>query len=211
MATSDVRPNRRGIKSREAVLDAAERVMAEHGYEAATATQIVKECGIPVSSVYHYFGNKQGILLAVMERGARRFFDSIPDIDPNQIDVSADPRRTLELLVAGLTAALKAHPDFLRLVVVMATQPAPAEEAAAAQDVVGRVREEALVRLRRLLAATFGVKTNSRVADRLARFALAVIDGSFVATQADDIRLDRLLEHLPAALVAIHVELATKK
>jgi hypothetical protein len=38
MATRpDVKPNRRGARSREVVLDAAERVMAEHGPRAATA------------------------------------------------------------------------------------------------------------------------------------------------------------------------------
>ena len=79
MATrADVRPNRRGMKSRELVLDAAERVMAEHGFEAATLARVVEEAGIPLSSVYHYYGSKDGILLAVMERGAERFFDDLP-------------------------------------------------------------------------------------------------------------------------------------
>ncbi|MGB0096011.1 MAG: helix-turn-helix domain-containing protein, partial [Solirubrobacteraceae bacterium] len=75
---ADVTPNRRGMKSRELVLDAAERVMAEHGFEAATLARVVEEAGIPLSSVYHYYGSKDGILLAVMERGAERFFDDLP-------------------------------------------------------------------------------------------------------------------------------------
>ena len=77
---ADVTPNRRGMKSRELVLDAAERVMAEHGFEAATLARVVAEAGIPMSSVYHYFGSKDGILLAVMERGADRFFADLPDL-----------------------------------------------------------------------------------------------------------------------------------
>src|SRR5213592_1598962 len=44
--------------------------MAEHGYEAATLNRIVEASRVPVSSVYHYFGSKDGVLLAVMERGA---------------------------------------------------------------------------------------------------------------------------------------------
>ena len=75
---ADVTPNRRGMKSRELVLDAAERVMAEQGFEAATLARVVEEAGIPMSSVYHYYGSKDGILLAVMERGAERFFDDLP-------------------------------------------------------------------------------------------------------------------------------------
>jgi AcrR family transcriptional regulator len=41
------------VKSRELVLDAAERVMAEHGFEAAAPARVVEEAGIPMSSVYH--------------------------------------------------------------------------------------------------------------------------------------------------------------
>jgi AcrR family transcriptional regulator len=50
--------NRRGVKSRELVLDAAERVMAEHGYDGASVEHVVEETGIPKSSVYLYFGSR---------------------------------------------------------------------------------------------------------------------------------------------------------
>ena len=74
--TADVTPNRRGARSREAVLDAAERLIAAHGYDAATVAALVKEAGLPASSIYHYFGSKEGVLVAVMERGAERFLPS---------------------------------------------------------------------------------------------------------------------------------------
>src|ERR1700745_2058102 len=79
--SANVTPNRRGVKSRELVLDAAGRVMAEQGFEAATLARVVEEAGIPMSSVYHYYGSKDGILLAVMERGAERFFADLPEWD----------------------------------------------------------------------------------------------------------------------------------
>src|SRR5680860_732462 len=85
-----VTPNRRGMKSRELVLDAAERVMATDGFEAATLARVVAESGIPMSSVYHYYGSKDGILLAVMERGAERFFVDLPN--PCLLYTSPSPR-----------------------------------------------------------------------------------------------------------------------
>jgi AcrR family transcriptional regulator len=57
---AEVTPNRRGARSREAVLDAAERLIAENGFEAATVGALVKAAGIPASSIYHYFGSKEG-------------------------------------------------------------------------------------------------------------------------------------------------------
>jgi AcrR family transcriptional regulator len=204
MATrTAVTPNRRGARSREAVLDAAERLMAEHGYEAATVAGLVKEAGIPPSSIYHYFGSKEGVLLAVMERGARRFFEALP-IPDRRIGSQLDHLRAL---VAAVATTLERHPDFLRILIVMATQPINAG-AGEVHSVVNRVRELALVQLRRQMRIVFGVDPNGHEADHLARFALAAFDGAFVADQSHPaVSLAELLEHLPAALIAMRREL----
>jgi len=203
-ARTDVTPNRRGTRSREVVLDAAERVMAQHGYEAATVAAIVKESGIPLSSVYHYFGSKDGVLLAVMQRGADRFFADLPDADERV----GTPAEHLAAVLAALAVALADHPDFLKLLVVIAVQP-PAGDAAKAHEVVTRIRGEALLRLRKQLAIAFDRDSRSKIVGRLARFSLAAIDGAFIAEQADShVKLTQLLEHLPAALVAMEAALA---
>ena len=140
---AEVTPNRRGMKSRELVLDAAERVMAEHGFEAATLARVVAEAGIPMSSVYHYFGSKDGILLAVMERGADRFFADLPDLTRRP----GRPAQHLARVVSAAVGTLERHPDFLRLLIVFAAQP-PAAGEGEIQAVVRRVREHALDLLR---------------------------------------------------------------
>jgi AcrR family transcriptional regulator len=194
---SAVTPNRRGLQSRELVLDAAERVMAEDGFEAATLARVVAESGIPMSSVYHYYGSKDGILLAVMERGAERFFADLPDPDERV----APAARHLTQIVSTVVETLPRHPSFLRLLIVFAIQPPKTEGEVDA--VVGRVREMALVRLRKQLSLAFGDDPNGATSDRLARFALALFDGAFVAACADaGATLADLLEPLPAALVA---------
>jgi hypothetical protein len=54
----------------------------------------------------------------------------------------------------------------------------------------------------------FGLDPAGAAADHLARFVLAAFDGAFVAHQSDPrVRLGELLEHLPAALVAVRREL----
>ena len=194
---AETKPNRRGARSRELVLDAAERIMASEGYEAAALSRIVEESEIPISSVYHYFGSKDGVLLAVMERGAERFFALVPEAET----LIEDPLTHLSLLVQSVCEALEKESDFLRLVVVMAAQP-PKDDGAGALEVVGRVRELALGRLRRQFQVVFGMKPNSRAARDLARFALASFDGAFIAWQADpSVRLKQVLQYLPAALV----------
>ena len=195
---AEVRPNRRGVKSRERVLDAAERIMAEHGFEAATLARVVEEAGIPMSSVYHYFGSKDGILLAVMERGASRFFADLPDLSRQ----AGRPVEHLAAVMSGATRTLERHPDFLRLLIGFTVQP-PATGDGQIQAVVRRIRDHALELLRAQMAAAFGDDPRGAVTDQLARFALAAIDGAFVACQADNgSTLEELLRPLAPSLVA---------
>jgi AcrR family transcriptional regulator len=204
---AEVIPNRRGARSREAVLDAAERLMAEQGYEAATVAGLVEAAGIPPSSIYHYFGSKEGVLLAVMERGADRFFEALPDIRRR----AGSQAEHLRALIDTTATTLELHPDFLRILVVMAAQPINAGEGEV-HMVVNRVREMALVRLRAQMRIVFGLDADGEEADHLARFTLAAFDGAFVAYQSHpEVTLAGLLEHLPAALIAVRRELGRRK
>lgn len=58
----------RGQQRVEAILAAAETVLGEVGYEAATTNQIAARAGIPIGSLYQFFSNKQAILTALIER-----------------------------------------------------------------------------------------------------------------------------------------------
>jgi len=184
------------MRSRELVLDAAERVMAEHGFEAATIARVVEEAGIPLSSVYHYYGSKDGILLAVMERGAERFFADLPEWRRR----IGRPAEHLATVLTTTARTLERHPSFLRLVIVFAVQPAGGE----VEVVVARVRRLALDRLREQIAIAFGDDPDGPTPMRIARMALATIDGAFIASQADgSVRLEDLLVPLVPAVVAV--------
>ena len=198
-----VTPNRRGVKSRALVLEAAERVMATDGFEAATIARVVEEAGVPLSSVYHYFGSKDGVVLAVMERGAQRFFADLPEADRRVGRAGEHLRR----VVVTVVQALERHPNFLRLLVAFAVQPSGAGNGQI-DAVVGRVREVALTRLRKQIALAFQDDPRSATTDQLARFALAAFDGAFVASQSDrGVTLQSVLEPLATSLVAARREL----
>lgn len=201
MAT-DVTPNRRGARSREAVLDAAEQLMAEHGYEAATVSALVKASGIPLSSIYHYFGSKNGVLLAVMERGAVRFFGDL-ELPRERVGGAEEHLAACVRITAD---ALEEHPDFLRLLIVLALQP-PTGDDHDVRTVVGRVRDTAQSKLAAQAAIAFGIAADGAEAEELARIALAYFDGAFIAARSDDgVDLGRLLAHLPTSLIAVHAQ-----
>ncbi|SEB82707.1 TetR/AcrR family transcriptional regulator [Streptomyces sp. TLI_105] len=55
------RAQQRGIVRRRAILDAAEALLGEQGYAAATLKAIGERAGIPTASVYHYFSRRHQV------------------------------------------------------------------------------------------------------------------------------------------------------
>lgn len=64
------RRQQRGLARIESILDAATRVIGEHGYERATTNAIAAEAGISPGSLYQYFSDKQAIATALWQRYA---------------------------------------------------------------------------------------------------------------------------------------------
>ncbi len=58
---------------REAILAAARRCFADHGYEGATVTRLEAETGLSRGAIFNYFGSKEQLFLALADRDAERF------------------------------------------------------------------------------------------------------------------------------------------
>ncbi|MFI1978355.1 TetR/AcrR family transcriptional regulator [Streptomyces wedmorensis] len=68
-AKDPARPvQRRGMERRRAILDAAEALLGEQGYDAATLKAIGERAGIPIASVYHYFPDRYQVDAALLQR-----------------------------------------------------------------------------------------------------------------------------------------------
>ncbi len=57
-----------GELSRERILDAATEIAAERGYEGTSIGLVSKKCGLPASSIYWHFKDKDDLIAAVIER-----------------------------------------------------------------------------------------------------------------------------------------------
>jgi AcrR family transcriptional regulator len=57
--------------SREALLDAADALFDERGYAAATVREIGERAGVDAALIARYFGGKEGLYLATLEREPR--------------------------------------------------------------------------------------------------------------------------------------------
>lgn len=61
-----------GDESRRRILDAAESLFAEQGYVETSLVQVAESAGISRGSIPWHFKNKDGLLMAVVERAAGR-------------------------------------------------------------------------------------------------------------------------------------------
>ena len=55
---------------RREILDVAEQLFVEHGYEGTSLEQIAAGCGYSVGSIYNFFTNKDALYSAALERHA---------------------------------------------------------------------------------------------------------------------------------------------
>lgn len=63
-----VRQSERSEKTRGKILDAAVRVLVEHGYAATSTTRIVAEAGLSRGAMLHHFPHKAELMQAVLRR-----------------------------------------------------------------------------------------------------------------------------------------------
>jgi AcrR family transcriptional regulator len=57
------------------ILDAAERLIVEHGYEGMTMDQVAAAAGVAKGTIYLYFPSKQSLLAGMQSDVAQRFVD----------------------------------------------------------------------------------------------------------------------------------------
>ncbi|MFN8227348.1 MAG: TetR family transcriptional regulator [Mycobacterium sp.] len=97
------RPNKRGHATREAMLDAALRSLAEGGPNAASANRIAKDIGVTWGAVKYQFGDIDGLWAAVLRRTAERRSD-LPALADPTAPLHERVATIIDILYDGLTA-----------------------------------------------------------------------------------------------------------
>src|SRR5262245_55638123 len=115
------KPRRRranGEESRQKILDAATEIAAERGYEGTSIGLVSARAGLPASSIYWHFKDKDGLIAAVIERSFGEWLSGMIGWAPWLEDQSRADR--LAGMFQQTANTLLQSGDFLRLGLMLA-------------------------------------------------------------------------------------------
>lgn len=99
-------------RSRAEILAAATEEFAAHGLGGARVDEIARRAGVNKALLYHYFGNKEDLFVAVLEATYAGLRGAEAALELEQLE----PREAMRQLVAFTWDYFVAHPEFLALV-----------------------------------------------------------------------------------------------
>jgi len=184
-------------QNRERILDSASMLMSERGFAGATIAAICKQAEVLPPTLYWHFGDKEGLIAAVMERAAEHWFK---EFVPNEADELTDEAATRH----SLDSLFRDRPEFLRLLLLLALERRdPADEVRrAVERVRQRARETWNHALEAALSEIRDAEERSEAAALLTQFILAQLDGIFIASQIqpDDTNVEGLVDLMHASI-----------
>ena len=106
-----VRLTPKGARSRQRILDTAERLFAEKGYAGTTLRDVAAAAGLRIPSLYNHFAGKDALYDAVLERGMQPVLEAM-----SEYLEAGDTRPDREQFSARMFGLLALRPNLPRLV-----------------------------------------------------------------------------------------------
>ncbi|PKL80179.1 MAG: TetR/AcrR family transcriptional regulator [Candidatus Melainabacteria bacterium HGW-Melainabacteria-1] len=129
--------------NRDQILIVALKLFAAQGYASVGVQEIVNAAGVSKPTLYHYFGNKQGLLAAVLAQGFEPALARLAAASVYQGDLV----RSLTGLFSAWFELVAADPDWVALQLALGSMPRHQE--------IQQVAEPWLERLHMLLEGLF--------------------------------------------------------
>jgi AcrR family transcriptional regulator len=112
--TETIEAHRRAV--RDATLDTAAALAAEHGPTSVTMSQIAEETGIGRATLYKYFPDVEAILVAWHERQIARHLQQLADV---RDQVGGDAGKRLEAVLEAYALIMHEHPQGTELAALL--------------------------------------------------------------------------------------------
>jgi AcrR family transcriptional regulator len=180
----------KGDVSRERILEVATELFAQRGYTGAGVDQLAARSRIAKTAIYYHFGNKEGLLAAVLERAATAWIDGIHQASRQ----AGGPLERLDRALLGMRAMLEEKPWILKLIQILALEVAEEkpEIRATLQLILRRARDAFVAGMHEALG------TEVAGAEVVAGMILAFLDGISLGMHVapEDLSLDDAFEEI---------------
>ena len=149
------RETSRGRKTREKILRVATGLMSQHGYSGTSVDMICTEAKVVKTAIYWHFGNKSGLMAAVIDD----ISDSWVGVIEAQVGGAATPAERLDSLLASLKDLVTNRSTLLRLIEVVIIEAAHLDDEIT--EAVGRLHRRTIDAIVKGFNASLGFELTS--------------------------------------------------
>jgi AcrR family transcriptional regulator len=198
------------VDTRERVLHATVESIIELGfYRGSSTNEIARRAGVTWGVIQHYFGNREGLMLAVLQNGAQHMFETV---ERAHIDGPTVLDRVTQLI--DVFSEHYARPDYLASLQVLLNMDHDPRTSSDVRKTMVEAGEQSNAHVRRLLREALGpahspdLATTLFVAIRGFGFSQQLLDSMAYDTVAP--KRDRAALHrkLLAQMIAPYIEAA---
>ncbi len=111
-----IEKERDAARSRAAILDAAEQLFADRGYDATSLTEVGAAAGVSRGTPGYFFGSKAELYRAVLDRAFAEVREAVRAGRARALASSRHPEMILAGAVSDYFDFLAARPNFVRLI-----------------------------------------------------------------------------------------------
>ncbi|NTF41254.1 transcriptional regulator BetI [Rhizobium rhizogenes] len=154
---------------RKALVDAAMRVIGDHGSLTVTMSEIAKQAGVSPALAHHYFGSKEQLLIETVRVHLQRLRDSVV----TALRAAPTPREKLSAVIRVSFQADQFAPETIAAWLAFYAEAQRSEETRRFLVIYAR-------RLRSNLLANLKTLCPAEDAERIAEGAAAMIDGLYI-------------------------------
>jgi len=199
MSEAGRRRHKDGAENRRRILDAARQIAGERGYEGTSIALVSERSGLPASSIYWHFKDKDALLAAVIEESFARWLEGME----GELTLAGGQsgQEVLAALMRRTAKAILDSADFLRLGLMLTLERRPDERTA--RTLFLQARDETHRRMIETYRSLFP-ELDAEGCRHLATLTMAMADGLFIAYEASRDGIDFLghFDALAAAVVA---------
>jgi len=116
-------PRKRGDDTRAKIIDETVHCILEEGFAAATAKHVAERAGVTWGVIQYHFGDRNGLLMAVVDDGVAKLVDSLSSADVGGLPL----RERIEVVVDTAWSCYSSPTSTAAFEILRATRGGPGE------------------------------------------------------------------------------------